>query len=298
VLADPATPEPLRARLARVEEVRRFAAALGLAVGDQYTSYVPWPGDRVVTVVVRTRPGELEPAGFWFPLVGRVPYKGFFDPERARAEAERLGREGYDVCEVGVRAYSTLGWLDDPVTGAMLREGEGVLVETLLHELVHATAYLPDRARFNEGAATFLGQEASVAFFLGAGLEPEAQARRREVAARRRLDAALGDLREAALRIYAAEPAGRRREGARATLEAGARERLRELLGPAAESVRLNDACLALSATYAADLEAYARALAREGGDLRRFVALFRAAAAAPDPLAALLGEGAPGPGS
>jgi predicted aminopeptidase len=297
LLADPSTPEPLRAQLARVEEVRRFAAGLGLDVGDQYTSYVPWPGDRVVTVVVRTRAGEIEPAGFWFPIVGRVPYKGFFDPERARAEGERLRRQGYDVCEVGVRAYSTLGWLDDPVTGAMLREGEGEFAETLLHELVHATAYVPDQARFNEGAASFLGQEASVAFYAGTGLEPEARERRRAVEARRRFDAELGGLRAAVEELYAAEPAGPAREAARAALEAGARQRLVALLDEGAEGaggaegLRLNDACLALSATYAADLEGYARLLVREGGDLRRFVARFRAAAEARDPLAALLGD-------
>ncbi len=90
LLADPDTPAELRERLSVVEEVRAYASGLGLEVDGNYTSYVPWPGDRVVTTVVATEPGSVEPAGFWFPLVGTLPYKGFFEPERAEAEAERL----------------------------------------------------------------------------------------------------------------------------------------------------------------------------------------------------------------
>ena len=86
VLADPATPPDLRHQLELVERTREFAADLGLEVDRQYTSYAAWPGDRIVTSLVATRPGEVEPAGFWFPILGRLPYKGYFDPEKATAE--------------------------------------------------------------------------------------------------------------------------------------------------------------------------------------------------------------------
>ncbi len=123
LLADPDTPPELRASLTRVKAVRHFARELGLDVGDRYTSYVEWPGDRIVTTVVATAPGEIEPTPFAFPIVGEVPYKGFFDPSRAEAEAARLRAEGYDVCLVPVSAYSTLGWFDDPVTTPLLQGG-------------------------------------------------------------------------------------------------------------------------------------------------------------------------------
>ena len=76
VLADPETPPVLREKLGLVEEARRFASELGLEVDDQYTRYAAWQGDRVVTTVVATEPGSVEPQGFWFPIVGTVPYKG------------------------------------------------------------------------------------------------------------------------------------------------------------------------------------------------------------------------------
>ena len=69
VIADPATLPLLRDQLEQVRAVRSFAESLGLSVGRRYRHYTPWPGDRVVTTIVSTRPGEIEPVGFWFPIV-------------------------------------------------------------------------------------------------------------------------------------------------------------------------------------------------------------------------------------
>jgi predicted aminopeptidase len=293
---DPATPAALRERLALVPPARALAAALGLDVRGQYTSYVAWPGDRVVTTVVATRPGEVEPAGFWFPLVGRVPYKGYFDRALADTEAERLRAEGLDVCELAVPAYSTLGWLDDPVTEPMLRGSSGRIVETIVHELVHATVFVRDAVDFNEGAATFIGQEASVALLAEAGDALQAQRERARVEDDRRVAAALLAVREQIAALYAREPAGPVRDAARAEAEARGRAELASLplatrdASALAQAARLGDACLAIVGTYSADLPRYAAQLAARGGDLRAFVAHFREAASAPDPRAALLG--------
>jgi len=297
VLADPSTPETLARRIVRVQRAREFARALGLDVDDQYTSYAPWPGDRVVTSLVATRPGEVEPAGFDFPLVGTLPYKGFFDPERAEAEAEALRARGLDVCAFGAVAYSTLGWFDDPLTGPMLRLSEGVLVETVLHELVHATVYVEDHADWNESVARFVGEEAGVAFFAQhEGLEAAARERTR-VEDTRRIASEILRLREAVGALYAREPAGPGRRAARGELEEAARGalaalplRTREATEVAAE-LRLNDACLALHGTYHADTPRHAELLARLGGDLAAFIARVRRAAEAPDPRAALLAD-------
>jgi predicted aminopeptidase len=295
LLRDPTTPADLRERLALAPEARRLARELGLEVGGQYTSYVAWPGDRVVTAVVATRPGEVEPRGFWFPIVGRVPYKGFFDPERAHAEALDLQREGCDVCEVAVPAYSTLGWLDDPVTQPMLQADPGRIVETIVHELVHATVFVPDAPDWNEGVATFVGQEAAVRWQVEAGRSADAARERARVEDERRLAAALLALRAEVADLYAREPAGPARDAARAAAESRARDAVAALplstrdAPELARTLRLNDACLALVGTYSADLPRYAELLASEGGDLATFVGRLRAAAAAPDPRAALL---------
>jgi predicted aminopeptidase len=165
LLADPATDSDLRDKLVLVREAREFAGELGLAFGNQYTSYVAWPDDRMITSIVATRPFEIEAAGFRFPIIGEVPYKGFFDRDRAERAAEKLRAEGMDVCIGAVTAYSTLGWFDDPLTSPMLKAHPDSLVETVIHELVHATVFLKSQPDFNEGVANFIGEEATVLFF-------------------------------------------------------------------------------------------------------------------------------------
>jgi predicted aminopeptidase len=295
VIADPATPAPLRERLAWIHEVRAFASRLGLEVDEQYTSYVEWPSDRVVTTVVATPPGSLEPHRFWFPIVGRVPYKGFFDPARAEDEAESLREDGFDVCVVPVRAYSTLGWFQDPITGPMLRGSDGALVETLIHELVHATVYLASEADFNEGVASFIGEEGSVRFFAETrGADAGARERERVLDNRRIADAVLSFRREVEY-LYASGAAAGPRSAARMAAETRARASIAELplktRSPAqvASQLRLSDACLAIARTYSADIGLYEATLASLGGDLPAFVARLRKAAESEDPRAALL---------
>lgn len=293
VLSDPDTTDEIREHLELVERVRAFARELGLDVGGQYTSFVAWPGDRIVTTVVATRPREVEPAGFWFPIIGKLPYKGFFDPLRADKEAARLRNEGLDVCEVPVRAYSTLGWLDDPVTGPMLRRDSGVLVETILHELVHATVYVPNHIDFNEGVATFIGQEGSVLFYRMAGDSDQALRRQTEVDDSRRIDSELLRFREQVSALYQQSPPDL--AARRSALERDARERIAAIplaqqdAAELADRLQLNDACLALIGTYSADLEQYAQRLRTLAGDLSRFIVLLEVAAGTDDPKAALL---------
>jgi predicted aminopeptidase len=298
ILADPATAPDLAGRLRLAGEVRSFALELGLDVGRQYTSYVDWPGDRVVTTIVATRPGEIEARPFWFPVVGRVPYKGFFDPALAEREAAALRGKGLDTCVVPVLAYSTLGWLADPLTAPLARLTPSRLAETLLHELLHATVYVGSEPEFNEGLATFVGQEAAVRFFARRDGSEAAARERRRVEEDRRVAALLLGFRERVRALYEREPPGPSRDAARAALDRETRAALAalplETRDPrrTAEAARLNDACQALAGTYQADLASYAETLDRLGGDLAQFVAEARRIAEARDPRARLLGVG------
>jgi predicted aminopeptidase len=279
-----------------VSDVRQFASKLGLDVGAQYTSYAPWPGDRIVTALVATRPGEVEPYEFWFPLVGHVPYKGYFDLQRAEQDAREMEAQGFATCLSAVPAYSTLGWFEDPVTGPMLRGEEADLVETLIHELVHHTVYARNAADFDEGIATFVGQEGMVRFFETRDGPASASAARARalVADDRATSAALEETRGRVEQLYRAEPAGPQRQAARNTIEADARIAIAGLplttqdpLALARE-IRLGDACLALEGTYTRDLAQYAEALSR-AGDLPEFIVRAKQAALSAEPRQALL---------
>jgi predicted aminopeptidase len=200
-----------------------------------------------------------------------------------------------DVCEFGVRAYSTLGWMNDPVTGPMLRREAGELLETILHELVHATVYVRDHADFNESVARFIGEEASVDFYDRAGQTERARQRRLEIRDARRIDAELIRFRDEVAALYETHDAGADRDRTRVELEEQARDRIVALplegtdATLLAGSLRMNDACVALTGTYSSDLERYRDLLVRLGGDLAEFVSRLQAAADADDPLQVLL---------
>ena len=304
-LLDPHLAPAQRQALALLPPLRDFAVSLGLTVTGQYTSYVAWPGDRIVTAVVATRHGSVEPHLFRFPWIGALPYKGFFAEACARAEAQSLHRDGFDTCLSAVPAYSTLGWIRDPVTEPMLRYGDGVLVEIVLHEWVHATIFARGQAEFNEGLATFVGQEGAVRFFARHVGADRAARERTRIRDDRVVAAHWVALRERIAALYR-EPASSERDAQRQQLEAAARTALATTPLASRDPVqlsrtaRLNDACLALIATYEKDVLAYARLLAAWEGDLALFLTRAREAAATADPRAALLGAGpgATDPGS
>jgi predicted aminopeptidase len=295
VLADPATEAELRRTLELVQQARRYAFELGLEVDGQYTTFVDWPGDRIITSLVATEPGHVDARPFRFPIVGSVPYKGFFDRERAEREADELRSDGLDVCLLAIPAYSTLGWFNDPLTRPMLTGGNGRLVETVLHELVHATVFVKSQPEFNEGLASFVGQEASVHFFARQpGDDSAAEARRADIRDRRVLSRTLLEFREQVEQLYAEPVETRSTRGARrSALEAKAREQLAALdfarmNGPRlAERARLNDACIALQGTYAGDDERHQAVLEQLDGDLAGFILRAREAAEADDPRSA-----------
>src|SRR5437867_2005492 len=72
----------------------------------------------ILTAAPRT---ELRPYTWWFLIVGRVPYKGYFSKEDAAAAAKELESEGYDTNIRTSAAFSTLGWFDDPLLAHLLR---------------------------------------------------------------------------------------------------------------------------------------------------------------------------------
>ncbi len=291
LLADPDLDARLRARLELVEQARTFAAQLGLELAGQYTSYVPWPHDRIVTSLIATEPGSIEPANFYFPIVGEVPYKGFFDRARAEREADTLRAEGKDVCVSRISAFSTLGWFDDPLTAPMLDTSDDRLVETVIHELVHATVFVRSQPDFNEGAANFIGEEAVAVFYADRTGEDHSDPRAR-IEDDRLLASALMALRDRVDALYEEELPDPARRQQRIALEARGREALAALplttrsAERFAQRARINDACLAIQGTYVADTPKHSRVLETLGGDLTAFIERLREAAEQDDPRA------------
>jgi predicted aminopeptidase len=166
VIADPETPPDVRGKLELVLEVREFARRdLGLDAGRSFRDYSELDRDTLALVLSASPPDRLVPLTWWFPIVGRVPYLGFFDPEDAREKQSELEAEGYDTYLRPTSAFSTLGWLPDPLLSTALRYDSLGLAETVVHELTHSTWFVRGHVPFNESLANFVGHHGAAAFF-------------------------------------------------------------------------------------------------------------------------------------
>ncbi len=166
VVKDSTTPAWVRHKLDLVLEARTYAKRrLGLNVGDSYTTYARVDHDTLLMVVSGARKDAFIPYTWWFPIVGRVPYKGYFDFDAAYAEGRKLEEEGYDSYVRPSGAFSTLGWFNDPVLSTILRYDDVSLANTVIHELTHNTIYLANQAAFNESFANFVGGRGAAQYF-------------------------------------------------------------------------------------------------------------------------------------
>jgi predicted aminopeptidase len=158
----PDTTEARETRLfvRRIAEIRAFAMEeLGLRETANYTRYVAMDRDYLAAVVSASARDAFVRHEWWFPVVGKVPYKGFFDPAGARKEREKLEKRDLDVWVRGVDAFSTLGWFRDPLYSYMRDYPLHRLADLLIHETLHATVYLKNHSQFNEELAAFVGTE-------------------------------------------------------------------------------------------------------------------------------------------
>lgn len=159
-LNDPKLEPQEKQKLLLSQDVRQFAESkLKLNVKKNYSTYVKLDRPFVSYVVSASPKWNLETHLWGFPIVGKMPYKGFFSEKDAKDEAESLKAENLDVYVRGVSAYSTLGWFKDPLLSSMLRYKDHDLVNTIIHESVHATLFIKNEADFNERLATFLGNK-------------------------------------------------------------------------------------------------------------------------------------------
>lgn len=165
-LAAPDFPDSLKEKLRLIREIRKYAIdSLGLKDTENYKTLFDQRGEEIMWVVQACEPFELKTKVWDFPVVGSLPYKGFFEKQKALDEAERLGKEGYDVSIRNPGGWSTLGWFTDPILSGMLKRNEGDLASLIIHEMVHSTIFVKDNVDFNENLASFIG-DTSAYYFL------------------------------------------------------------------------------------------------------------------------------------
>src|SRR5882757_8607815 len=175
LVRDPRTPNDARAKLKVVLAARNYAKdSLRLRTKDSFTTYSRLDHDTLVLVVSAAYRDTLKPYTWWFPIVGTVPYKGYFDFNAARRDAKNLADDGFDVYVRPSDAFSTLGFFNDPLLNTTLKGDSIGLANTVIHELTHNTFYAAGQAPFNESFAMFVGARGGAAFFRSRGQEAAA----------------------------------------------------------------------------------------------------------------------------
>ena len=283
LVADSATDPVLRAKLSLVQEARRFAIdSLDLKARKSFTAFSRLDRDTLVLVVSAAYRDRLERKTWWFPVVGRFPYKGFFDFPGALRTAESLRDQGFDVSVGPSAAFSTLGWFNDPLVSTTVKADSVTLVNTIIHELLHNTFFAKGQVSFNESFATFVG---------GRGVEHFFRARGDSASLRRAEDEWHDDLLLGAFwertsneieQVFAALPdlASTARITARDRVYARARIRLVDSIGPLlrtypdgwSQKVKLNNAVLLSRRVYAERLDRFDSVYVAEGRDLKRAI--------------------------
>ena len=286
VLKDPDIGTPAKSLMLVIQEVKNFGEeTLGLKKTDSFGSYVKLDREAVSWNVMAAEKTSLESYEWWFPIVGRVPYKGYFSTTRAEKEARRLAEKGYDTYVGGVTAYSTLGYFADPVFSTFLRFPESEIPELILHELTHATLFIKGEVDFNEGFATFVGHKGGLAFLeerFGPDSEPlqEATARFRDEVMFGKFIANLSDKLEALYKEGHPEDRTLQEretifnEGKHAFVDLQNSFTTKRYEGFAA--AEWNNALILAHRRYDGDLPAFEKLYAQVGGDLQRMFDFFR----------------------
>jgi predicted aminopeptidase len=275
-------PPLVRTKLQLVLDARAFARdSLGLDAGESFTTFTQLRRDTLVLVLSGVYPDQLKQKTWWFPIVGSVPYKGYFSLTQAKRAAEKLKRDGFDAYLRPASAFSTLGWFNDPLVSTTLRADTIDLVNTVIHELTHNTYYAPGGATFNESFANFVGSRGAAAFFRSRGAlqaADEAEARWYD---ERLMGAFWGQLYKRVDSAFKAHPGPENRGlriATRDTIYRAARDTLIHVLGPrfrvigprVLERIRIDNAAVMARRVYLTDVDLFDALWQRDGRDIRR----------------------------
>jgi predicted aminopeptidase len=286
-----AVPAALKAKLRAVVDIREFASReLALPDNGSYKSYADLGRRYVLWNVFAAPEFSVAPVTSCFPIAGCVGYRGYFGESDAEAEGAALRARGLDVFIGGVPAYSTLGWIDDPVLSTFIQYPEAELARLMFHELAHQLIYVKDDTRFNESFAATVEQAGVERWLAQSGNEGKRAGYARLQAMREEFVALLLKYRGLLEQYYRQDlPVEQMRRGkaqrfAEMEAEYG---RLKTSWGGFAGYDRWfagkpNNATLASIALYTELVPAFTALLEREGGDLPRFYAAVKALAKLP----------------
>ena len=158
-----ATSEEEKAGLNALPKVLAYAEKLGLEADGAYETIFP-DKTPLLWVVSASYPDTLKPFRWTYPWLGELSYRGYFFPNMAYEEAQKLRKQGFHVRVRTVSAWSSLGYFSEVMSPSIFSDGVGAMAETVLHELFHRWYYLSGEDAWNENLAQHFGQHAALDF--------------------------------------------------------------------------------------------------------------------------------------
>ena len=286
LIADPKTPEADRSYLRLVVEVRGAATGLGLAAKQTYTTYTNVGRDTLLLSLTGSKRDCICPVTWKYPIVGRVPYKGFFDPKMAEREAAKLRAKGLDVSLRPAAAYSTLGWFSDPLLSTAMVRDSVELAALVFHEIAHNTLYIKSATAFNESFAQLAGYRATEAFYRQRGDSALANRARDRWLDEIVLAEYYSQLIDTLTRFYGSKPPADSLEAGRSAIAQWSKQRLEGPFGARLKTYRvarladrpINNAQLVGVLLYRTHLDWFERFFQQNAGDLPASIAALKAA--------------------
>jgi len=164
-LEDPDFPDSLKQKIQLISEIKQFSVdSLGLNPSGSYEKLFDQKNKPILWIVTACPPYTLEAHRWTFPILGRFSYKGFFEYDEATKEKQQLDKQGLDTKIGEVSAWSTLGYLNDPILSSMFKRPVGRLANLILHELTHGTLFVKNNITYNENLANFIGDKGAIQF--------------------------------------------------------------------------------------------------------------------------------------
>ncbi len=282
LVGDSSIPAERRAQLQLVLDARDAAAAYGLDAGTTYRKFSDVGRDTLLLVLSASRRDCFCPHLWKYPIVGQVPYKGFFDVKMAQKAADEFDNKGYDTYLRPSAAFSTLGWFEDPLLSTALSRDTVELASLVFHEIAHNSLYVKSATPFNESFAQLVGYRAAERFFRERGDSVHA----RHAADRWHDEIILGafyrDLIDRLRAFYDGKPSAAALDSGRVAVGAWVKEQLEGPVGDSLRTIRfrgrlreapVNNARLVGATIYRTHLDWFETFYRRHGNDVSATVA-------------------------
>ncbi len=271
VIADPVVDFEIKQKLHVISEAIRFAQAYGIYAKGSYQHFIFMDQPVVSYLVYAGYEDKFKLKRSWFPIVGSVPYLGFFDKLDRDAKAEDFEAKGYNTFKTGATAFSLLGWLDDPIYESMLKRKNLALAHLIFHELTHRNYWKSGDVKFNENLAEYVADYLVLRFAKWQGMDVEYQDYVLKNQDRKKLKAWLKTFRKDMRRYYKRSESNLSTERRRQiVLQQLSKERFPEFADSKYQrlkKIKWNNARILASSIYLRDFSSIAKAHQCVGGD-------------------------------